>query len=212
MRTENILLIGAGGHAQACIDVIEAGGRFQIHGLIGSATEVGKYRLGYPIVGTDENLHELRKSCANALVCIGQIKTPAMRVRLFHQLRETGYTLPAIISPTAWVSPHANIGAGSIVMHGAIVNAGAEIGENCIINTRALIEHDVTVEDHCHISTGALVNGNALIGSGSFLGSGSTIKEGVHVGQSCIVGIGAVVRSDLARDKVFKKNCHVNSK
>ncbi len=35
MSKEKIILIGAGGHAESCIDVIEQEDRFEIAGLIG---------------------------------------------------------------------------------------------------------------------------------------------------------------------------------
>lgn len=205
MTPAGILLVGAGGHALACIDVIEAQGRFCIRGLLGSPAEKGGQRLGYPVLGSDEDLPALAQPGSHALVCVGQIKTPEPRMRLFARLRELGYTLPAIVAPTAWVSPHARIGAGSIVMHGAIVNAGAEVGENCIINTRALVEHGARVGDYCHVSTGALLNGDVEVGAGSFIGSGSQLKEGVRVGQRCIVGFGATVFSNLADGAILKQ-------
>jgi sugar O-acyltransferase (sialic acid O-acetyltransferase NeuD family) len=205
MTPEGILLVGAGGHAMSCIDVIEAQGRFCIQGLLGSPAEKGGQRLGYPVLGSDEDLSALLLPGGNALVCVGQIKTPEPRMRLFGRLRELGYALPAIVAPTAWVSPHARIGAGSIVMHGAIVNAGAEVGENCIINTRALVEHGARVGNHCHVSTGALLNGDVEVGAGSFIGSGSQVKDGVRVGQRCIVGFGATVFGNLADGATLKQ-------
>lgn len=198
MTQECILLVGGGGHALACIDVIEAEGRFRIQGLVDTPPQKGSQRLGYPVLGCDDDLPNLANMGCHALVCVGQIKTPETRMRLFAMLREIGYPLPAIVASTAWVSPHAHIGAGTIVMHGAIVNAGAQVGENCIINTRALIEHGARVGDHCHVSTGALLNGDVHVGAGSFIGSGSQLKEGVRVGDRCIVGLGAIVFSHLA--------------
>lgn len=203
MSKPGLILVGAGGHAHACIDVIEQHGGYQIAGLIGMPDEMHDHHLGYPVIGTDTDLPELAKIFPYALITIGQIKTPAHRTRLYHQVVAFGFQLPIIISPSAYVSRHATIGAGTIVMHGAIVNAGASVGENCIINTRALLEHDASVADHCHISTGAIINGNTVIGSGCFVGSGSFIKEGASLGQGCLVGMGLAVRHNLADSTQF---------
>lgn len=194
MSKPGLILIGAGGHAHACIDVIEQHGGYQIAGLIGVPDEMHEHHLGYAVIGTDDDLPELAKTIQYALITLGQIKTPAHRIRLYQQAVKLGFQLTTIIAPNAYVSRHASIGAGTIVMHGAIVNAGASVGENCIINTRALLEHDATVADHCHISTGAILNGNTAIGSGSFVGSGSSIKEGASLGRDCLVGMGLAVR------------------
>ncbi|MDX8409984.1 MAG: acetyltransferase [Mariprofundales bacterium] len=194
MSKPNIILIGAGGHAHACIDVIEQHGQYEIAGLVSMPEDLHTRHLGYTVIATDEDLPQLVKEFQYAFIPVGQIKSPGIRIRLYQQVAELGFQLPTIIAPTAYVSHHATIGAGSIVMHGAIVNAGAEVGINCIINTCALIEHDAIVENHCHISTSAIINGDVRIGAGSFVGSAAVIKEGIALGKGCLVGMGLAVR------------------
>lgn len=201
-----MILIGAGGHAHACIDVIEQHGQFRIAGLVGMPEEMHTRHLGYSVIATDGDLRQLAKNYQYALIAVGQIQSPDSRVRLYRQAAELGFQLPVIIAPTAYVSRHARIGAGTIVMHGAIVNAGAKIGNNCIINSRALIEHEATVEDHCHISTGAILNGDVRVGAGGFVGSGCVIKEGISIGRGCLVGMGIFVRQNLADQTRFAGN------
>jgi sugar O-acyltransferase (sialic acid O-acetyltransferase NeuD family) len=203
MIKPSLILIGAGGHARSCIDVIEQQGQYQIAGLVGMPDEVHTQHLGYSVIGTDSNLPELAKTYQYALITIGQIQAAEDRIRLYQQAIQLGFQLPIIIAPTAHVSRHATLGEGSIVMHGAIINAVARVGNNCIINTRALLEHDATVEDHCHISTGAILNGDVNIGAGSFIGSGSIIKEGIAIGKSCLVGMGLTVRHKLGDNSRF---------
>ena len=203
MSKPDLILIGAGGHAHACIDVIEQHGGYRIAGLIGMPDEMHDHHFGYAVIGTDADLPELAKTIPYALITLGQIKTPAHRTQLYKQVVALGFQLPTIIAPSAYVSRHATLDAGTIVMHGAIVNAGASVGKNCIINTRALLEHDATVADHCHISTGVIINGNTAIGSGSFVGSGTIIKEGASLGQNCLVGMGLAVRHNLQDNAQF---------
>lgn len=206
MSKPKLILIGAGGHAHACIDVIEQHGYYQIAGLVGMPEEMHTRHLGYPVIATDGDLSQLAKEYQYAFIAVGQIRSPDSRIRLYRQATELGFQLPVIIAPTAHVSRHATIGTGTIVMHGAIVNAGAKVGINCIINTRALLEHDATVEDHCHLSTGAILNGNVSIGAGSFVGSGSIVKEGVSLGKGCVVGMGLSVRHNQADHSLLVGN------
>lgn len=206
MSKPSLILIGAGGHAHACIDVIEQHGQYQIAGLVGMPEEMHAQHLGYSVIATDRNLAELAKAYQYVLITVGQIRSPDSRIRLYQQATELGFQLPVVIAPTAHVSRHATIGAGTLVMHGAIVNAGARVGNNCIINTRALVEHDATVEDHCHVSTGAILNGNVRIGAGSYIGSGSVIKEGVSIGKGCLVGMCLSVRHNQADHARFVGN------
>lgn len=206
MSKPDLILIGAGGHARACIDVIEQLDQYRIAGLVGMPKEMHARHLGYSVVATDGDLPQLAKEYQFAFIAVGQIRSPDSRINLYRQAAELGFQLPAIIAPTAYVSRYAGIGAGTIVMHGAIVNVGAKVGKNCIINTRALLEHDATVEDHCHISTGAILNGDVSVGIGSFVGSGSVIKESVSLGEGCVVGMGLSVRHNLADRSRFVGN------
>lgn len=197
MSKPSLILIGAGGHAHACIDVIEQHGQYQIAGLVGMPDEMNTLHLGYSAIASDSDLPELVKTYQYVVISVGHIRSSESRIRLYQKAAELGFQFPVIVAPTAYVSRHATLGAGTIVMHGAFVNAGARIGSNCIINTRALIEHDAIVEDHCHISTGAILNGDATIGAGSFVGSGTVIKEGISIGKGCLVGMGMSVRHNL---------------
>jgi sugar O-acyltransferase (sialic acid O-acetyltransferase NeuD family) len=196
----SILLVGAGGHAASCIDVIEQHGGFTVVGLIGEAHEVGQSVLNYPVLGTDADLPALIAHHRNALVTVGQIKSPQLRMRLFERLKRLGATLPAIISPRGYVSPHARVGEGTIVMHGAVVNARASVGNNCILNTLSLVEHDAIVADHCHIATAAVINGEVTIAAGTFVGSNTSIRQCVHIGERCLIGMGQRILADCEAD------------
>lgn len=190
------MLIGAGGHTRSCIDVIEQEGRFNIYGLVGLPEEVGKKILGYSVIGSDSDLGSKLKEFKSIIITIGQIKTPDCRMRFFHMVENFGYELPTIISPHAYVSPHARLGKGNIIMHGAVINAGVVVGDNCIINSQSLIEHGAVINDHCHISTAVVINGDVNIGEGTFIGSNSSIREGVNVGERCLIGMGERVIDD----------------
>ena len=140
-----LLLIGCGGHARSMIDVVESSGRWDIFGLIGLPEQVGQQVLGYPVLGSDQDLPHLREQCTYALLAIGQIGLSTDRQRLSTELKRLKFELPVIISGQAYVSKFANVGAGTSVGHGAIVNSGATVGDLCILNSNALIEHDVIV-------------------------------------------------------------------
>lgn len=183
MMIEKIVLIGGGGHAKSVIDVIEQEGRYEIVGIIDQRIELHETKvLGYEVLGDDTKLPEILTSCKNAIIAIGQIRSNEPRVRTAAMLKKLGFTLPKVISPLAYVSSHAHIGEGTIVMHGAIVNANAVVESNCIINSKALIEHDAIIEENCHISTGAIVNGGTVVKANSFFGSGAVSKEYSEVG------------------------------
>lgn len=196
-----LLLIGCGGHARSLIELIESAVGWQIHGLVGLPEQVGSRVLGYPVIGCDNDLPELREECPSAVLAIGQLPDSAQRVRLSKHLEQFGFQCPVLVSPHAVVSRHAQLGPGTTVGHGVIVNAGVVVGSHCILNSRALLEHDVQVGHHCHISTGVLVNGGVTVGSGSFIGSGAMIREELNLPPLTVIGAGKRVMGWPMRDQ-----------
>ena len=189
---EQILLIGGGGHCHAVIDVIELEDKYEIAGIIDKKELIGKEVLGYKIIGSDDDLEDFFKKYKYSVITVGQVKSSDLRVKLFNKLKNIGYSLPAIISPLAYVSKYASIEEGSVVMHQALINSNAKVGKNCIINTKALIEHDSIIEDNCHISTASVINGGVTVKEGIFFGSNATSKESIEIGG--FVKAGSIVK------------------
>jgi sugar O-acyltransferase (sialic acid O-acetyltransferase NeuD family) len=191
---KEIILIGGGGHCRSVIDVIEQEGQFKIVGIVDKTELLGTYVLGYSVIGNDLDLESLAKVHTYALVTVGQIESSVLRIKLFGLAIKAGFILPSIISPRAYVSKHAFLGEGTIIMHDALVNANATIGENCIINSKALIEHDSKILEHCHISTSVTINGGVTIGSGCFIGSGAITKDSVVIKKNSFIKAGSIVK------------------
>jgi sugar O-acyltransferase (sialic acid O-acetyltransferase NeuD family) len=201
-----LLLVGGGGHCRSCIEVIESTADWTIGGIVDASLPLGSRVLGYEIIGSDERLPGLLSAFPQVLITVGQIKSSAVRRRLWEALLGLGYSAALIVSASAHVSRHAEVGAGTIVMHHAFVNAAARVGVNCIVNTGAVIEHEAVVGDHCHISTGALVNGDCELGEGCFIGSGAIIKNGISIARETVVGAGAVVIKDILDPGIYVGN------
>ena len=190
---KNIILIGGGGHCKSVIDVIEQEGRFEIVGIVDKPKLLGSNVLGYSVIGSDFDLDSLAKRYQYALITVGQIKSPLLRIKLFELAVKSGFILPTVVSPRAYLSKHAMVDKGSIIMHDALINANAKVGENCIINSKALIEHDVIIENHCHISTGSIINGGTVVELGCFIGSGVITKESIIIKQNSFIKAGTIV-------------------
>lgn len=201
---KDLILIGGGGHCKSCIDVIEHAGDFNIVGILDKKELIGNKILSYDIIGTDEDVLKF-KQCS-FLITVGQIKSSAVRKKIYHNLTANELTFATVISPRAYVSKYANIGVGTIVMHNAMINSAVTVGHNCIINTKALIEHDTIVGNHCHISTAAILNGNCKIGDDVFIGSNATLVNQVMIADEVIVGAGITVISSINSKGIYTGN------
>ena len=199
-----IILIGGGGHCKSVIDVIEQEAKYKIAGIVDIKELIGSEVLGYKVIGCDDDLVKLREKFPHAVVTVGHVKSNAIRIKLFNLLKDLDFHMPCIISPLAYVSRHAFVDEGSVVMHHALVNAAAKVGKNCIINTKALIEHDAIIEEHCHISTGAIVNGGTVVKANTFFGSNAMARENIEIGSNATIGGGMTVMRTVLSNTIVK--------
>ena len=200
---KNILLIGAGGHSISCIEVLKSSDFYNIFGLV----DISKKNINigdYKILGDDNKAKEIFKSCKNALITVGQIKSSRVRINLFSKYKDIGFKFPFIFSKTSVISKNTRIGEGTIMMHKVFVNSNVKIGKNCIINTASILEHDVNISDFCHVSTGAILNGNVKVGKNSFIGSGAIIGNNIKIGNNVIISAGMFINENIKDNSIIK--------
>ena len=65
--------------------------------------------------------------------------------------------VPNFIHPTAYVSPTAKLGLGTVVLPQAVVNTNCRLERGCIVNCGAVLDHDCVLEEGVHLCIGALV-------------------------------------------------------
>ena len=193
MTAGEVVVVGAGGHAKVCIEVLRAGGADVVFcvGSDGSEPECH----GVPVLIGDHQLAGLHsRGLRQAFVAIGSNRG---RSALGELARHVGFELVNAISPAAVISPSAVLGNGVAVMAGAVINASAKIGDLVIINTGATVDHDCVIGAASHIAPGSSLAGNVTIGSGTFLGVGTCVIPERTIGDHTQVGAGGVVVHDL---------------
>lgn len=151
--------------------------------------------LGFPIVGTLQDLSRHRAQYVAALVGIGDA---GIRMEILARCRAAGFELATIVHARAYVSKFASAGAGSVVLAQAAVNAGAKIGEGCIINTGATVDHDCVLGDGVHVCPGAHLGGDVRIAERAWIGIGAVVRQGIAIGREGMVAAGATVVSDVS--------------
>jgi sugar O-acyltransferase (sialic acid O-acetyltransferase NeuD family) len=206
MGTTELILIGGGGHCKSCIEVIESTGEFIIKGILDVKENVGKKILGYDVVGTDEEIPFFVSESTMFLITVGQISHAKVRQQIAEKIITNGGKLATIISPFALCSKRSEIGAGTIIMHGAKVNAAVIIGANTIVNTNANIEHDCIIGDFVHVSTNAVLNGGCTVGEATFIGSNSVLVNGISICSKVVIGAGSVVNRTIETSGTYAGN------
>ena len=70
---KKLLLIGAGGHATSCIDVIKSTKKFKVSGVV-----INKHNQNYTKlehIGNDQDLQKLRKNLIMPLLVLVKLRT-----------------------------------------------------------------------------------------------------------------------------------------
>lgn len=196
-----MILLGGGGHCKSVIEACRSCGK-KIVGIIDVQEKVGQQVLGIPIIATEDEVSRYVND-VDFIVTVGFIKDSSSRNRIFNHVKSAGGNFGCVIASTAHVSPYAEIGMGTVVLHGACVNASSRVGDNVIVNTLSNIDHDVVVEDNCHISTCASINGMSMIGANTFVGSQSVVCQCVEICSDVVVGAGSIVTKDITIPGVY---------
>lgn len=190
---KGIIVVGAGGHAKVCIELLQAMGE-QVAYCVGEADSQDQC-VGIPVLKGDDNLPRLRDAGYSRLfVAIG---SNHLRERLASFAVEQGYQLVNAISPQSIISPSAQLGAGIAIMAGAIINAETVIADLGIINTGATVDHDCQIGKAVHIGPQCALAGNVAVGRQSFLGIGCKVIPEISIGENALIGAGGVVISDV---------------
>jgi acetyltransferase EpsM len=189
-----LVIIGAGGHAKVVLDVALAVNLTVLGFLDDHATVAPDPR--YRLLGALKVLEDLMSWHPGCQVFIA-IGDNRIRRQLGHDLLNGRRVTPALVHPFGCVSPSAQFGSGTVLMPGVVVNAGTRVGRHAILNTCSSVDHDCSIGDYAHISPGAHLAGTVTVGEGCHIGTGASVLPGVKVGDWAVIGAGAVVTTDI---------------
>lgn len=178
-------------------DIVRLQGKYEIVGFLDNLNPVrhGTEFCGAPILGGEDQLDNLHRMGVRHLI-LGFGDCSA-RLRLSTTVRARDFDLATIIHPRSIIAPDVPIGAGTVIVAGAVINPGAKIGENVIINTCASVGHECIVEDGAHIAPGVRLGGGCMIGKATWVGIGATVRDHTNIGERTLIGAGAVVVKDI---------------
>lgn len=161
----SLLILGAGGFGQMIKETALALGYEKVVFLDDAAK-------GEDVIGMCCDYVLRHSDYPAAVAAFGNNKT-----RLFwtDKLLEEGYEVPAMVHPSAIVSPSATLEPGCFIMQRVVVNTHTRIERAALINSGAVVDHDSIVCAGAHVGLGSVVKANCTIESGRKVEAGEVI-------------------------------------
>ena len=185
---EKLLLIGAGGFGRA---VLEHASFLYDCAFLDDGN--AKIIDGVQVIGKTADMASFFPEYKLLLVTIGN---NALREKLYARAAAIGYTFPNLIHPSAYISPHATLGYGVIILNNAVVQNGAKVGSGTILNPGVEAHHDSTIGDYCLIYTNSAIRSLTHVGNRVWIGSTVTVSTSATVPDDTVIPDGAVYKTE----------------
>lgn len=198
---KRIVVFGAGGHAKAVIDTLEKQAEYEIVGLLDGGKASGTHVYGYEVLGNEAWLLHNLNSIDGVIVAIGD---NWRRGIVAEMIGKAAPELPFVtaIHPSAQVARGARVGAGSVLMAGAVLGSDAEIGEHGVLYPGSSVDHDSRAGRFVSLAPRAVTGGGVTIGDYTAVAIGASIIHGVAIGEHAVIGAGSTVIRDIPSSTV----------
>jgi len=205
---EDLIIIGAGGTsreiADAVADINRQDERWNLIGFLDDDyAKQGTKVNGLPVLGPTGTAGNYP---ARFIIGIARLGDPWRRKSIFETLGLERDRYATIIHPSASVSCHAQVGAGTAILSQTVVTANTTIGDHVLIHYNVTIAHDGVIEDYVTMAPGSLIAGFVRLSAGAYIGAGASIKNDITVNQAAVVGLGSVVIRDVPANVIVAGN------
>ena len=163
--SKRLLIVGTGGQGRLCREIALAMGCFEKIDFIDDNSGLAVGRLS--------EIENLRSEYNCAFVALGNNR---LRSEVTEKLEALDFEIPVLIHPTAYISPSAVLGNGSVIAPKTVINTGAVLGKGCIASIGALIDHDCSIGSFVHINTGAICMAGSKVPAFTKVDAGEVYK------------------------------------
>lgn len=172
MTRQPLLIYGSRDYAQLVAHIASDCG-FAVSGFIDDQAQ------GPQVLGTYHAVVASHPPAHHALALgIGYNNLPA-RHALLQRCLADGWQMPPLVHPQSIVHASAKIGAGAVVMLGAILDVNARLGEGAVCWPGSIVSHDATLGDNSFLSPNATLCGFVQTGHSCFFGAASVVTDRV---------------------------------
>ncbi len=201
----DLVIVGDSAFAEVAHEYFEAFAGMRVRAFAVERAHLTRDTLrGLPVVPF-ETLAQTHPPDAHRLhVAIVYTQLNRLRARLAAAGEAMGYRLASFVSPRAFVSPSARIGAHCFIFEDNVIQPCVEIGRNAVLWSGNHVGHHSRVGDNVFVSSHVVVSGFCTVGDHCFLGVNSALADRTELGADCWVGPGSVLSGQVAAGQMFR--------
>ncbi len=198
-------MIGAGGLGRETVEVVRACNeiepRWNLLGFLDDGLPAGSSIGGVRVLGPTSEIDRLPD--AKVALCTARPDHYWSRKQLVSSLSLPPSRYATIIHPSASIGSSVRVGAGCILLAGAVVTADVEIGPHVAVMPNCVLTHDDRIDAYVTFGAGVRLAGGVTVGEGAYLGSGCLVREDISIGPWALVGMGSLVLADVPSKEVW---------
>ena len=138
----------------------------------------------------------LQPASVHLVFAIGYTSMVQRRAALDRVLA-AGYQLFTVVHPRAVIEPGAEVGAGCVVLAGAVVDQQVKVGVACFIDINVRLTAGTQVGCNNYFSSGTATGSRVQVGDDCFFGMDCTITTDVKMGSHLFVNAKTLVPRDV---------------
>ena len=209
--TDDVVIIGCGGHGREALTVIRAineastgGMRWRFLGFVddkpSTVNRERADRQSAPYLGPVDWLAELPPTT----YVVAGLGDPKVRRAVDLRVQEYGLQAASLVHPAAVIGLDTVAGEGFLAYAGAKVTTNVVFGRHVHLNQNSTVGHDCVFDDFVSVNPLAAVSGECHLESGVLIATTAAVLQGLRVGADSTVGAGACVVRDVPPRVVVK--------
>lgn len=200
----NIIIIGNSGNSRLARFYFDKDTGYKVVGYALNRDYLKEETFdGLPVFAIEDIKTIYPPSECDAFVAVGYNKMNRVREKLYHELKDLGYTLPNYISPRCSFLTTEPVGDNNFILEDNTIQPFVKIGSNNVFWSGNHIGHDGAIGDHNFITSHVVVSGFVKIKNNCFLGVNATIRDAVTIADATLVAAGAIIMKDTIEKGVY---------
>ncbi len=201
---ENVIIIGAGGHAAEIDEYIRYSLKitgkkeFNIAGFLDDNPDnYARYKFSAPYLGGIKDHSVIRGQ--SYIIGIASLEFRRFFVDRFVS---EGATFVSFIHCSAYLSESATVGVGSIIGPNANLGPNVRIGKYTLINARCSIGHDTNVGKYNLLSPNVCLSGFTEVEDENLFGINSATIPSIKIGSRNKIAAGMILDQNIGNDSI----------